>query len=145
MRIQKATLADLDSLIGLFDLYRIFYGQQSNLEDARIFLEERLRKEDSVIFLAFEKEVPIAFVQLFPSFSSVSMKRLWILNDLYVKKEARRKGFAEKLIKYSIEFAEDTEAKGILLETGKENTNAQKLYEKIGFNKEFNHYYFFTV
>ncbi|WP_313890860.1 GNAT family N-acetyltransferase [Psychrobacillus sp.] len=145
MSIRKATLQDLDSLTELFDLYRIFYRQDSNVGAARNFIEERLRKEDSVIFIAYEGDSAVGFVQLYPSFSSVSMKRLWILNDLYVTFSGRGKGFGDRLIKETIAYAEQTGAKGILLETEKENIPAQKLYEKIGFHKETNHFYFFSL
>ncbi|TQR21035.1 GNAT family N-acetyltransferase [Psychrobacillus vulpis] len=145
MSIQKATLNDLEALTELFDLYRLFYNQNSDIKGARIFLEERLMNNDSVVFIAFEEGTPVGFVQLFPSFSSVSMKRLWVLNDLYVKENVRRKGIAEKLIKKAISFAEETKAKGILLETAQDNLNAQKLYEKIGFLKDSSYYYYFTI
>ena len=73
------------------------------------------------------------------------MKKSWVLNDLYVKKTARKKGFGEKLLKEAIHFAEETGAKGILLETNKENIPAQSLYEKIGFEREENYFYYFSV
>lgn len=145
MRIQKATVNELDSLTELFDLYRLFYGQESNLEDARAFLKERLVSEESVVFIAYDTNNPIGFVQLYPSFSSVSMKRSWVLNDLYVKEDARKKGFAEMLIKKAIEFAEETGAKGVLLETAKENVSAQSLYEKVGFIRESTCFYYFSI
>ncbi|MCK1997569.1 GNAT family N-acetyltransferase [Psychrobacillus psychrodurans] len=145
MYIQRATLNELDSLTELFDLYRLFYKQESNLEGGRAFLKERLVKEESVVFIAYDENSPVGFVQLYPSFSSVSMKQSWILNDLYVKKSARNNGFAEKLIKMVINFADETDAKGILLETGKENIPAQRLYEKIGFIRDSNYYYYFSV
>jgi ribosomal protein S18 acetylase RimI-like enzyme len=68
-----------------------------------------------------------------------------VLNDLYVKEKVRGKGFGEKLIKKAISFAEETGAKGVLLETGKENVTAQRLYEKIGFIKDTSHFYFFSI
>ncbi|MDI2586667.1 GNAT family N-acetyltransferase [Psychrobacillus sp. NEAU-3TGS] len=145
MNIHQATSNDLDSLVELFDLYRQFYKQASDLKGAREFLEERLIKNESVIFLAFDEGNPVGFTQLFPSFSSVSMKRSWVLNDLYVKETARRKGVAEKLIRRAIAFAEESEAKGILLETAADNVNAQKLYEKIGFIKESTYFYYFSI
>lgn len=145
MNIHQATSNDLDSLVELFDLYRQFYKQASDLKGAREFLEERLIKNESVIFLAFDEGNPVGFTQLFPSFSSVSMKRSWVLNDLYVKETARRKGVAEKLIRRAITFAEESEAKGILLETAADNVNAQKLYEKIGFIKESTYFYYFSI
>ncbi|MBU8878693.1 GNAT family N-acetyltransferase [Bacillus sp. FJAT-29790] len=145
MTIQKATLNDLDALTELFDLYRVFYQQKSNLIGAKEFLKERLINEESVVFIAFDEDNPVGFVQLYPSFSSVSMKRIWVLNDLYVRESARKKGLGEKLLKKAIDFAEETGAKGVLLETGKENTTAQRLYDKIGFMRESNYYYFFSI
>ncbi|MFE4893417.1 GNAT family N-acetyltransferase [Peribacillus butanolivorans] len=145
MGIQKATLNELDSLTELFDLYRVFYEQTSNLEGAREFLKDRLTNQESVIFMAFDGDNPIGFVQLYPSFSSVSMMRSWVLNDLFVKGNARNKGFGEKLLKAAIAFAKETGAKGVSLETDKDNGNAQKLYEKIGFIRESNYFYYFSI
>ena len=145
MNIVKATLHDLDALTELFDLYRLFYQQPSDMDGARTFLNDRLSNEESVVFIAFDGNKAVGFVQLYPSFSSVSMKRTWVLNDLYVKEEGRGKGFGEALIREAITFAEETGAKGVLLETGKENVTAQRLYEKIGFVQETNHFYFFGI
>jgi ribosomal protein S18 acetylase RimI-like enzyme len=143
--IQRATINDLNSLSELFDLYRIFYKQESNLEGAKSFLKERLINDESVVFIAYDETNPVGFVQLYPTFSSVSMERSWILNDLYVNASARKKGFGEKLIKKAIEFAEETGAKGVSLETGNDNVTAQSLYEKIGFKKESNYFYYFSI
>lgn len=143
--IQRATINDLNSLSELFDSYRIFYKQESNLEGATSFLKERLVNDESVVFIAYDETYPVGFVQLYPTFSSVSMKRSWVLNDLYVNASARKKGFGEKLIKRAIEFAEETGAKGVSLETGEDNLTAQSLYEKIGFKKELNYFYYFSI
>lgn len=145
MSIQKATLNELDFLTELFDSYRVFYKQESDFEGAKVFLKERLVNEDSVVFIAYDEGNPVGFVQLYPTFSSVSMKRSWVLNDLYVNASARKKGFGEKLIKKTIEFAEETGAKGLSLETGYDNVTAQSLYEKIGFKKESNYFYYFSI
>lgn len=145
MIIQKATLNELHSLSELFDLYRVFYEQPSNLEDAKEFLRERLVNEESVVFIALDEDDSLGFVQLYPSFSSISMKRTWILNDLFVKESARKKGVGEKLLQTAITFARETNANGVSLETGKENVNAQRLYERFGFVKESNYFYHYPV
>ncbi|MGG3477807.1 GNAT family N-acetyltransferase [Peribacillus frigoritolerans] len=145
MSIQKATLHELESLTELFDLYRVFYEQTSDPGRAREFLRERLTKGESVVFMAFDEGNPIGFVQLYPSFSSVSMMRSWILNDLFVKESARKRGFGEELLNAAIAFARETGAKGVSLETGQDNVKAQRLYEKIGFARESNHFYYFTI
>ncbi|MFF2857057.1 MULTISPECIES: GNAT family N-acetyltransferase [unclassified Peribacillus] len=145
MSIQKATLHELESLTELFDLYRVFYEQASDPGRAREFLRERLTNGESVIFMSYDEGNPIGFVQLYPSFSSVSMMRSWVLNDLFVKESARKKGFGEELLNAAITFAREAGAKGVSLETGKDNVNAQRLYEKTGFVRETNHFYYFTI
>ncbi|MDF2857754.1 MAG: family N-acetyltransferase [Neobacillus sp.] len=145
MIIQKATVNDLDSIVELFDLYRVFYEQKSDIDAARLFLEERFRNEESIIFIVKIGEDSVGFVQLYPAFSSVSMRKSWILNDLFVSENYRRKGMGEKLIKTVIDFAVETGVKGVSLETGKGNISAQRLYEKIGFERESNYFYYYTV
>ncbi|WP_462413515.1 N-acetyltransferase family protein [Neobacillus sp. Marseille-QA0830] len=145
MTIQLATLKELDQVAELLDLYRQFYKQEPDVAGAKEFLRQRMVNKESVVFVAFDGEEAVGFVQLYPSFSSVSMKRSWILNDLYVKKHARTQRYGEKLIKRSIEFAKETGAKGISLETADDNYPAQRLYEKIGFKQETNFFYYFSL
>ncbi|WP_342431437.1 GNAT family N-acetyltransferase [Neobacillus sp. FSL H8-0543] len=145
MNIQKATVNELDSIVELFDMYRVFYEQKSDIKAAKLFLNERLRNEESIIFIAKDAENTVGFVQLYPVFSSVSMRRTWLLNDLYVRETNRGKGVGEKLIKTAIDFAKETGAKGVSLETGQENSSAQRLYEKIGFVRESNYFYYFSI
>ena len=85
----------------------------------------------------------MGFVQLYPSFSSVSMKRIWILNDLFVHEDYRKQGVAEALIERSKELAEETGAISIILETQSSNINAQKLYDKTGFEKDTESYFYY--
>lgn len=143
MKIIQAGSKELPLLTELFNLYRIFYHQQSEINGANEFLKKRIENGESVIFLAFYKDEPVGFTQLYPSFSSISMKKSWILNDLYVKEIARKQGFGEALIKSAIQFARETDSKGLLLQTDKENTDAQRLYEKVGFKKETSYFYYF--
>lgn len=144
-QIIKASPENLDEASQLFDLYRQFYKQESDLANAKKFLTERLKKNESVIFLVKDKVSGIyaGFTQLYPAFSSVNMKRIWILNDLFVKSEFRRQGKAEALIRYAADFAKETGAIGLILETQSDNKEAQNLYIKIGFKQDSDHYYYF--
>ncbi len=136
MKITRATLHDLDKLTPLFDGYRMFYKQRSNLEAARNFLSERFKKNDSIIFLALdENENGLGFTQLYPSFSSVAMQRTYILNDLYVTSESRGKGVGEALMTRAKSFAIQEGCRGLTLETAHDNP-AQKLYERLGWKKD---------
>jgi GNAT superfamily N-acetyltransferase len=133
--IRKATVADLDSLVPLFDAYRQFYKQVADEEGARKFLAERLEAEESVVFLAFEEERAVGFTQLYPIFSSVGMRRSWLLNDLYVAAVARKKGVGERLLEAAKAWGRETGASWMMLETAADNDPAQALYEKNGWER----------
>jgi len=142
MEIYQATVEDLEGTAHLFNLYRIFYNQGSDEKAALAYIKERIENEDSVIFLAKEKETYLGFTQLYPTFSSISMKRAWILNDLYVAEEGRKRGVGQMLLNKAKDFAIETGAKSLSLSTAPDNFSAQRLYEKNGYEKdtEFNHY-----
>ncbi len=136
MEVYQATFTDLEEVAKLFDLYRMFYQQPSNLKAAEKFIHERFEQHESIIFVAVEDGKYFGFTQLYPSFSSVSMKRLWILNDLYVIEEARNKGVGKKLLEAAKQMAKETGAKGLNLQTAFNNFSAQSLYEKDGWMKD---------
>lgn len=135
--IARAAWGDLNALVPLFDAYRAFYRQPSDPERARAFLGERLEWGESVIFLARDSDgVALGFTQLYPGFSSVSARRVWILNDLYVTAEARRRGVARALVRVAQAYARGTGAVRVTLSTGRDNTSAQALYESMGYVRE---------
>jgi ribosomal protein S18 acetylase RimI-like enzyme len=136
MIIRKAISSDLGLLTGLFNQYRMFYNQPSDIPAARKFLSERMERNDSTIFVAFRDGKMIGFTQLYPVFSSVGMKRAWLLNDLYVSEEARGSGAADELLKAARQMGADTSSRYLMLQTGKDNLRAQKVYERNGWGKD---------
>ncbi len=132
--IIQATKEHISVLIPLLDKYRTFYNQNSDEQAARRFLENRMKNRDSVIFLAFYDSSPAGFTQLYSSFSSVSLKPIFILNDLYVYNEFRNKGIGKVLLNKAKEYCLLQECKGLALETGINNP-AQKLYESLGWRR----------
>ncbi|MFQ4142664.1 GNAT family N-acetyltransferase [Chlorogloeopsis sp. ULAP02] len=142
MEVFLASIQHLESLSILFDRYRVFYQQTSDIEAAKKFLQERFNNNDSVVFAVANNGEMVGFTQLYPSFSSVSMKRIWIFNDLYVEEPYRRKGIANLLMNAAEKYAKESGAVRVILATQIANTNAQKLYESRGYtkDKEFYHY-----
>jgi GNAT superfamily N-acetyltransferase len=138
---QINSIDDSPQVVNLFDAYRVFYDQASNLEGARKYLSERLANKESIILVASEGDIAVGFTQLYPSFSSVSMKPLYILNDLFVTAEMRGKGVGEALLKSAEELGRELSWKGMVLETASDNP-AQRLYERMGWteDKEYKHY-----
>jgi GNAT superfamily N-acetyltransferase len=136
-RILRAGLEHLDHLAPLFNAYREFYQQEPDLEGARQFLHDRLRQGESVIYLAMkengEAETGIGFTQLYPSFSSVTMRPIWVLNDLFVLPSFRRGGVARRLLEAARELAATTGAARLTLATARANASAKALYESTGY------------
>ena len=143
MKVRKAKLSDLMYLSQLFDEYRQFYQQVSNIEAATDFIQQRLKKADSIIFVADNGAGLLGFTQLYPSYSSVSMQRIWVLNDLYVSSDARQCGVAQKLMNAANIWAKETMSKGLILETDLDNKKAQKLYDKLGYIRQDSTYHYF--
>lgn len=142
MEVFQASSAHLEEVSKLFDQYRMFYKSSSNYEAARQFLRERFEKRDSTIFVASIGGCIVGYTQLYPSFSSVSMKRVWILNDLFVDEGYRGNGVAKSLMSAAENFARETGSVRIVLATQISNVAAQSLYESCGYAKdeEFYHY-----
>jgi len=78
-------------------------------------------KRAHVIFVALLDEQLVGFTQIYPLFSSTNMVPIWLLNDLFVAQEHRGKHISKGLIKAAQEHCKITKAKGISLETEKNN------------------------
>lgn len=123
-------------IVPLFDGYRQFYGQPSERDRVRGFLSERLTQGDSVLLIAEADGRAVGFTQLYPSFSSVSMARIFILNDLFVRPEARRSGVARLLLEAAAGRAREAGAIRLTLSTAHTNTAAQALYTSAGWERD---------
>jgi len=135
---------NIDQLVRLFDEYRIFYGMKSDLKQAETFLKKRLELNESIIFVAINDDKDcIGFTQLYPLFSSTKMQKLWLLNDLYVEKAHRGKGYFIALMDAAKAYCKKTDCCGILLETAKDNHRANKLYIESMFTLDESHNYYF--
>ena len=137
--IRQATVSDLDGLVPLFDGYRQFYRQASEPDRIRKFLLDRFEHHQSVIVVAVKDGTAVGFTQLYPSFSSGALARVFILNDLFVDPSARLMGTGSALIQAAAEFGRRVGALRLVLSTEVTNTPAQSLYEKLGWkrNTEF--------
>jgi GNAT superfamily N-acetyltransferase len=134
--VRQAILADLEELAQLFDQYRQFQGQPSDVAAARDFLRSRFDHGESIVFIAHEGENPVGFAQLYPSFSSVSLARVFVLNDLFVHSDGRRKGVASKLLAAIEAYATSLDAVRITLLVAKPNSEAQALYASRGWKQD---------
>ena len=142
MQIKRANSTDLELLVPLFDAYRQFYEQKSDKASARVFLTKRFQKRENIVFLAMVDNKAVGFTQLYPTFSSVSMRPFYILNDLYVDSDYRQQGIGEALLEKAKHFCKEKKFKGLALETALNNP-AQGLYEKLGWKKDEAYLHYF--
>lgn len=149
MEYRLAREADLDALSVLFHEYRstsISLENLALLADSRAWVDARFQHQDAVFILALEDHKIVGFITLYQGFSSVSLQKYWILNDLYVRISVRGKGCAKELMVFAHDYAVETGAKGIELETGEHNMIAQSLYAGLGYveNTHYKHYFWYA-
>lgn len=139
--IRRAVREDLEALAPLFDAYRQFYEQPPDPPAAERFLSDRLSRDDSVVLVAEVGGSVVGFTQLYPLFSSISLGRVYVLNDLFVRPAARRNGVGADLLEAARVYAETAGAHYLELSTAVDNP-AQRLYEACGWvaDREFLHY-----
>jgi ribosomal protein S18 acetylase RimI-like enzyme len=136
IKIGSASLDDLEDLTSLFDGYRQFYRYPSDLSGARAFIRDRLRNRDSIIFIAWHEGKAVGFTQLYPTFSSLWMTRLFVLSDLFVAESARKLGAGRLLLDAAAEHGRSAGARYLTLETARTNLTAQSLYEGCGWKRD---------
>jgi GNAT superfamily N-acetyltransferase len=143
---REAGLDDLPFLSVLFDKYRVFYGKTSDIPAAENFLKERIIQKESIIYVCVDNDQLLGFTQLYPLFSSTRMKRLWLLNDLFVDPPFRGLGISKILIDKAKDLAKLSGAAGLGLETSKSNMIGNNLYPSVGFRLEDEvNFYFWEV
>jgi GNAT superfamily N-acetyltransferase len=69
------------------------------------------------------------------------MRRVWVLNDLFVAHGARRRGFARLLMDAARDLARSSGAGRLVLATAKDNVAARTLYLSLGYrvDEAFDH------
>ena len=140
IKLRQINVTESDMVIDLFNKYRVFYKQPSDINRAKAFIHERLSNNESIIIIAVahvdSESISIGFTQLYPKYSSARTVRNWILNDLYVDEQYRKQGVGKMLINYAMNFAKNNGSEFVQLETEYNNYTAQSLYEAIGFQKQ---------
>lgn len=141
-KIKKAGLEDLDELAELFDLYRVFYRQEPDVQKGKAFLKERFLNSESDVFLAMIGGKAVGFVQLYKLFHYTKLEKQWLLSDLFVHPDFRGKGLSVALIERCKHWCNETGACGLMLETGKTNEIGNTLYPRCGFVYDDLHNYY---
>ncbi|MED5621459.1 GNAT family N-acetyltransferase [Ideonella sp. BN130291] len=130
--VRQAVVQDIPALAALVDQYRQFQGQPADPMAAQAFLRERFDHGESVVFLAAVGAEPAGFAQLYPLFSTVALRRAFILNDLFVGPAWRRLGVATRLLEAVEAHGHTMQAVRLSLNVARNNPAAQQLYRERG-------------
>lgn len=142
-KIEKATLEDVSIAADLFNQYRVFYRQAPDYETCKAFIHDRLRQEQSHVFLVYAEGRPAGFVQLYELYHYIRLGKQWLLSDLFVHPDFRGRGLSVALIDRAKQWCDETSACGLMLETEKTNDIGNKLYPRCGFEYDGAHNYYY--
>jgi len=134
--IRQAVAADIEAFAVLFDRYRQFQGQVANLALAQAFLSERFDRGEPIVFIALTGGAAVGFAHLYPSYSSVSLSRVFILNDLFVQEEMRRHQVASQLLSAVESYAWSSGASRVTLNVARTNVSSEQVYTARGWQQD---------
>jgi|TARA_B110000858_G_C17786013_1_gene467313 ribosomal protein S18 acetylase RimI-like enzyme len=140
IKLFKATVNDANIVGPIFDLYRIFYNQMSNVDAANQYIKSRLEADEAIIFFVKDEDRCIGFTQLYPTFDSVRLRKKIVLYDLFVCSDCRKKGVGKILMDAAKDYAQSNKFGSIELSTNKDNLAGQSLYESLGYIKDHEFY-----
>ena len=114
--------------------------QNSDLNSLNVLLDEvyNLKKvnsiTDNIEIVAVKEEKIVGYLTLSRLHDSVRNIYYFYVNYVCVKREFRRCGIATKLFNYVFDLCSDKNISYIELTSNSSRTEANKLYERLGFN-----------
>lgn len=137
MEITTAVATDVEQLLPLIAGYQEFYGAKPDEARNRRFFS-RLIGENSrgTLIEARAGGEVVGFATLYWSQSSVSARDVVVLNDLFVRPDARSGGIGRKLIDAAVAVARERGAGALQWFTHPDNATARRLYDSLGATAE---------
>jgi GNAT superfamily N-acetyltransferase len=137
MDVTTAIATDVEPLLPLIAGYQEFYGARPDEARNRRFFS-RLIGENSrgTLIEARAGGEVVGFATLYWSQSSVSARDVVVLNDLFVRPDARSGGVGRKLIAAAAAVARERGAGALQWVTHPDNAAARRLYDSLGATAE---------
>jgi GNAT superfamily N-acetyltransferase len=137
--IATVTERDLDELLPLMRGYCDFY-EVAPSDEALLALSRALIADPDCegfqILARNDDGRAVGFATVYWSWSTLSASRIGVMNDLFVRADARGTGLAEALIDECRVRAGRRGATSLGWQTAKDNQRAQKVYERVGGKRE---------
>lgn len=129
MKIRNATKNDKKLISELY--YELHPIEEKENREKGLLLPIEKSEIISILLVAEENKQVIGFV--WAHFIQYGFFKYGSVDEFFVKKEFRGKGIGGKLVKKAVKKLQKEGAKIILVGTEKENKEAIKLYQKVGF------------
>ncbi|MFT5872831.1 MAG: ribosomal protein S18 acetylase RimI-like enzyme [Clostridium sp.] len=105
-------------------------------EMREVFNQAISSPNDIKIFIIEHDNIIMGYANTWDVYSVWTMGKSLIIDDLYICKEFRNKGYGKRVMNYLIDYAKSNVFKRIQLSAEKDNIIAQTLYKKLGFDDE---------
>jgi GNAT superfamily N-acetyltransferase len=134
IEITRVGEGDLDELLPLMRGYCDFY-EVSPPDDALLALARALiadPEREGVQLIARNDGEAVGFATIYWSWATTIAARIGVMNDLFVAPSARGTGAADALIRACVEECREHGADELTWQTARDNTRAQRVYDRIG-------------
>jgi len=132
--VRPLTVDELEEALPLIAGYQRFYGVESPDDNRnRTFFRRFIAPSEEGLLLGAWNGAELAgFATLYWTFSSTLAADVVLMNDLFVRSDARGSGVGRALIQASVEVAKARGAPHVEWLTAIDNRVAQALYERVG-------------
>ena len=145
--IESVSPQNLIEVLPLIRAYQNFY-KVANISDennAEFFAQFGEGSPAGCQFIFRVDNKAVAFATVYFSFTSTIAAKVAVLNDLYTDPEYRGQGIAKQLIEHCRDYAKQAGAVRLQWVTAPDNTQAQKLYDKLAASKSTWHFYAYNT
>ena len=138
MKIDKISESDLYSLV---DLYSHYLDETQVPPLSKEMIQEirgSIKENPCINYFGGKLNdslVASCILTITPSFIRGG-KAFGLIEHVVVHSDHRRKGLAQELIDFALDYAWQNGCTEVMLLSGSQNTKAHKLYEKLGFDPE---------
>jgi len=136
--VRPARPKDLESLVTMVRSHvRDYYGKPEPPADrVRILLGTLLFEKEGVVVVAEQDSDIIGFAILYFTYSTEQADKIAVLNDIHVADEFRRTGAGAAMFESCRSYARSHGFAYLTWEVTKDNSDAQKFFERMGATRE---------
>ncbi|EJR57973.1 N-acetyltransferase family protein [Bacillus zanthoxyli] len=137
IEIFEANYDDRETVINLIRMYMEFYEKPVHEKSSLDTLVNTIikNKDLGLFYVCTVNKEPVGFATLYTTFSTLSMGRAMILNDLFVIPDYRKLGVGDMLFNTCKKYVQDNNYAYMEWVTAKDNIVAQNFYKKQKANK----------